>query len=466
MPLDDSPIRINSWAHDLYQDHGSWRYDFVLIYGGRGSSKTVEISQALVVKAAKQKLRITVAREVLDSIRDSAYKEITERIVELGIPGFRVLRDRIIHENGSEFLFIGLSKVSEERIKGLALVDIVWVEEAHRMSHSSWELLRPTIRKEMSQIWASWNPKYRTDAIDSFCEEVVKSRDPHVWVRKINWSDNAYFPEKSNRERLRDLAMNPDRYPHIWEGEYDDVSDKRKVLPYALLQKCVDAWDRRPTDGVFVDGGLDVADTGLDLNALTLSCGASLFDCQTWRGSHKFTLSDTARKAKGILDEYDSRYLFYDAGGVGAGIRGPIMEAEPEFNVRGINFGGKVDAPTAIYVQHGGKTARNEQYFQNWGAQAGWVLRLRANNTEALLQGNDIDIDKCLFINPEIRHLKDMLSEMAQPEWNQDTGKLKIDKQPREAGEAEPPSPDRFDSARLAFARDAGKISRLLRAEN
>ena len=143
----------------------------MLIPGGRGSSKTYEVTQALAIKGHQQPLRIGVAREHLKSIDESAKPELEERMRSLGLlrPGcYGPTRSFIDHPNGTHFFFIGLSKLSEEDIKGLAMVDILWVEEAHRMSHSSWTLLDPTIRKENAQIWATWNPKYRTDAIDKF----------------------------------------------------------------------------------------------------------------------------------------------------------------------------------------------------------------------------------------------------------------------------------------------------------
>ena len=68
-----------------------------------------------------------------------------------------------------------------------------------------------------------------------------------------------------------------------------------------------------------------------------------------------------------------------------------------------------------------------------------------------------IDPHKCLFINPEIPKLADALAELAQPEWNDDAGKLKVDKQPREPGESKPASPNAYDAVVLAFSSDAKK---------
>ena len=46
------------------------------------------------------------------------------------------------------------------------------------------------------------------------------------------------------------------------------------------------------------------------------------------------------------------------------------------------------------------------------------------------MNGEDIDPHRCLFINPDIENLHDLLRELSQPEYNTDTGKLKITKQP------------------------------------
>ena len=37
---------------------------------------------------------------------------------------------------------------------------------------------------------------------------------------KANWRDNPWFPSVLEEERELDLAKYPDRYHHMWEGEY------------------------------------------------------------------------------------------------------------------------------------------------------------------------------------------------------------------------------------------------------
>jgi Phage terminase large subunit len=46
--------------------------------------------------------------------------------------------------------------------------NIAWVEEAQTLSARGLALLRPTIRAEGSEIWFSWNPRRKSDAVDQF----------------------------------------------------------------------------------------------------------------------------------------------------------------------------------------------------------------------------------------------------------------------------------------------------------
>jgi phage terminase large subunit len=78
-------------------------------------------------------------------------------------------------------------------------------------------LLRPTIRAAGSEIWACWNPRRKSDAIDEF----FRAKKPeNAIVVKANWRDNPWFPQELEDERQLDLKLYPERVSHIWEGEY------------------------------------------------------------------------------------------------------------------------------------------------------------------------------------------------------------------------------------------------------
>jgi phage terminase large subunit len=79
-----------------------------------------------------------------------------------------VQADQIKSRGGGVILFQGMQDHTAESIKSLEAFNRAWVEEAQTLSERSLALLRPTIRAEGSEIWASWNPRRKSDAIDDF----------------------------------------------------------------------------------------------------------------------------------------------------------------------------------------------------------------------------------------------------------------------------------------------------------
>jgi len=104
-----------------------------------------------------------------------------------------------------------------ESIKSLEGYNIAWVEEAQTLSKRSLALLRPTIRTDNSELWFSFNPRRRTDAVDEF----LRGEKPDNAIRvKANRRDNPWFPSVLEDERQLDRGRYPDRYYHVWEGDY------------------------------------------------------------------------------------------------------------------------------------------------------------------------------------------------------------------------------------------------------
>lgn len=160
-------------------------------------------------------------RELQTSIKDSVHqllKDTIERHPEmLKFYGPGITDKTIIGLNGTEFGFKGL-KHNKTELKSYEGADIAWVEEAQIVSDASWEVLIPTIRKENSEIWISFNPKRPTDpTYDRF---VFKADDDMI-IKKVSWRDNPFFTTVLEKERLKLLKNDPIAYQHIWEGEFD-----------------------------------------------------------------------------------------------------------------------------------------------------------------------------------------------------------------------------------------------------
>ena len=164
-------------------------------------------------------------REVQKSLKDSSKRLIEVKLRQQGLgeaDGFKIFEKQIQTPGDGVIIFTGLHDSTAERIKSLEGFKRAWVEEAQALSHRSLALLRPTIRAKGSQIWASWNPRRKGDAIDDFLR-AKKPKD--AVVVEVNWRDNPWFPQVLEEERLTDLRLFSDRYDHIWQGGYAKALD-------------------------------------------------------------------------------------------------------------------------------------------------------------------------------------------------------------------------------------------------
>lgn len=231
-------------------------------HGGRGGGKSWAYARALLLKSIEKPLRILCAREVQKSIKDSVHKLLSDQIEVMGLSyHFEVLQNEIRGRNGTEFSFVGLASQTTDSIKSYEGIDIAWIEEAHRVSKRSWDILQPTIRKDGSEIWISMNPELDTDET---YKRFIISPPASAKVVQINYSDNPWFPSVLDEERsdmLRQIekgAREQDEYDNIWLGQCRTVLDgaiwgkelvKLKAegrltrVPYDPLLKVHTIWD-------------------------------------------------------------------------------------------------------------------------------------------------------------------------------------------------------------------------------
>ena len=188
-------------------------------YGGRGSGKSHFFGELLVETCQAERGTLAVCiREAQRTLAQSSKRLIESKIAALGLGHrFRIYHDKIETPGDGLIIFRGMQDHTSESIKSLEGFGIAWVDEAQNLSARSLSLLRPTIRTEGSELWASWNPRRKSDAIDDF----FRAKKPAgAIVVGANWRDNPWFPAVLEHERKTDLSLYPDRYDHIWEGDY------------------------------------------------------------------------------------------------------------------------------------------------------------------------------------------------------------------------------------------------------
>ena len=188
---------------------------YKVLWGGRGGAKSWGIARALLIIGLNKPIRVLCAREFQTSIKDSVHKLLSDQIINMGLTDFYEVVDRTIRgKNGSEFNFVGL-KNNVANVKSYEGVDICWVEEAQSVSARSWDILIPTIRKEQSEIWVSFNPELATD---NTYQRFILNSPANAIVQKINWSDNPWFPETLKLEKDALKTRDIEAYNTVWEG--------------------------------------------------------------------------------------------------------------------------------------------------------------------------------------------------------------------------------------------------------
>lgn len=193
---------------------------YKVVYGGRGAGRSWTIARKLLLRAHARPIRILCTRELQTSIRDSVHRLLKDQAALLGLP-FEATDRQIRHANGSMFIFEGL-RYNVQKIKSLEGIDICWVEEGERISHQSWSVLQPTIRRPDAEIWVSFNPDQESDP--TYQMFVVNPR-PDAWVKKVSWQDNPWFPDTLRAEKDYLYSVDPDAAAHIWGGECRHASD-------------------------------------------------------------------------------------------------------------------------------------------------------------------------------------------------------------------------------------------------
>ncbi len=188
---------------------------YKVLVGGRGAAKSWGIARALLLLASQKTFRILCAREYQASIEESVHAILKSQIPLLGLSDFySVELKQIVGKNGSRFTFAGI-KNNPAKISSTEGIDICWVEEAANVSKTSWNFLIPTIRKEGSEIWISYNPQLESDETH---QRFSVAPPKNSIVRKMTWRDNPWFPEVLRQEMNELRERDKDAWLNIWEG--------------------------------------------------------------------------------------------------------------------------------------------------------------------------------------------------------------------------------------------------------
>ncbi len=236
---------------------------------------------------------------------------------------------------------------------------------------------------------------------------------------------------------------------HVFAQEVDrnySAAIENTVIPYEWIIAAVDAHLKVPylrmhpkdIPDIWV-AGLDVADGGVDRNALSKRQWIIWRDCEEW-GERDAGV--TARRAMVSCRKNDKHPLIptvqYDCIGIGSNVKSEynrITQDEAITNVSQFvpwNAGGSVLYPFERIITGDDESPCNKDFYENIKAQAWWALRSRFYKTfKAVTENAVYPPDELISLDSSMVLLDQLMKELAQATRGQ-SSKLKqmINKQP------------------------------------
>ena len=269
---------------DIVNDKFLWLVNIaariIILYGGRGSSKSHFVIDQLIYNCINHKFfRCIMLRKEKTTVRPSCYRGVKERIISLGLESVFVFKEstlEIICKNGN--MFIGLGADEPMKIKSFTDPTCVWYEE-EVPDKDTYTIISTSIRTpkaDMLQEFFSINPEVKgMDYTDHWfykkffadwysvgnlehrgaIEEEEKSGISVQKVRKdfvvhhSTYKDNVFLP-KAFGEELE--ALGDDEDDDYWFTVYCEGLWGRKNVQNAFYRrfsrvkhvaKCLDRYD-------------------------------------------------------------------------------------------------------------------------------------------------------------------------------------------------------------------------------
>ena len=270
-------------------------------------------------------------------------------------------------------------------------------------------------------------------------EPGAKAIDGKTNVFVMDWRDH---PLKTPAwYTLRKAKFEDDGLAHIFAQEVDrnySASIEGVIVPAEWVEAAIDAHLALgfSDDGAWL-AAMDVADGGLDKNAIVMRKGVVLKAADEWGSRDP---GEAARRAVGMCQDKGKIELHYDCIGVGSGVKAEANRLKDDklwpTNVKLVpwNAAAKTIDPLGRVIGDDDSSPRNEDFYENLKAQGWWELRMRFWRTyKAVTAGAKLPSERLISISSKLPTaiLRKLRKEISQPVMTKSTKlKLLVDKQP------------------------------------
>lgn len=306
------------------------------------------------------------------------------------------------------------------------------------------------VQVDISSVNGIGNPFHRRREAGIEWERGKEIPAGFVRVFIMDWS---HHPEKTQEwYDTRKAKHEREGMQHLFAQEVErnySAAVSNLVIPAEYVKAAVDAHLKIPmlqkaymTAPKNAVAGLDVADEGLDRNALTIRQWIVCTSVTEWGERDP---AATARRAIDECNKYKNFSLMYDSIGIGASVKGEYNNIKelPHYKINGTLTAWAASAgvrePFATVVPEDDESPINKDFFENLKAQAWWSVYRRFYKTwrvvEAIKNNQpvpDYKPDELISIDGSIPLLQTLIKELSQATRVQSSHmRLMIDKAPK-----------------------------------
>ena len=229
-----------------------------VIYGGAGSGKSHYLAQETILNMLMDKeYNYLVVRKTGKSIRNSVFRLLSQLISDYNMADYFTVNKSdmtITCKNGASLITSGLDDV--EKLKSVAGINRIWMEEASEISEADFTQLDLRLRGQAKvgyQLTLSFNPISELHWIKKTFFDVGKDDS---YILKTTYRDNPFLDDKYIKT-LQDLEKQDYQYYRIYAlGEWGSLGN----LVYSNWRKADLSRDKKVFDNYFNGNDFGVAE--------------------------------------------------------------------------------------------------------------------------------------------------------------------------------------------------------------
>ena len=193
---------------------------FEVYMGSAGSAKSYFITQKLIVRACKEKIKILICRRTATTIRNTCFSLFKDILAKWKLTEYVKVREtdfNIKFPNGSEIIFTGLDE--ETKLLSLNNISCIFIEEAFEVNKAIVEQLNLRLRGNTpnQQIIMAFNPISKHHWLYDFCE--VAPPSSFIYTHST-YKDNPFLSAEYVAALDEMERRNPQKYRVYGLGEW------------------------------------------------------------------------------------------------------------------------------------------------------------------------------------------------------------------------------------------------------